>query len=265
MKGIQKMNIPTALSAPSWLWMAQNSAQTATDPNLGQLSFDLKERRCLIQIPNQLLAVSVPAFDTLISELIGLAGAEHLDAALFASSQVSGGPINFTGVPGVTFLNANNNNANGGNLLFTDLLAVLSQMATVKGKPPFCWFASPRTFFQRIYGMIDSSSRPLFIPTQTQGLQEAAKGTFYMGSLLGYPIFVTQQISQTQSVGSGSNQSSLLFVNPSYLAIAMSDSIALAVSTEFAFSSNATCLRGTQEVDAGVAPPQGLIVLQGIN
>ena len=90
MKGIQKMNIPTALSAPSWLWMAQNSAQTATDPNLGQLSFDLKERQCLIQIPNQLLAVSVPAFETLISELIGLAGAEHLDAALFASSQVSG-------------------------------------------------------------------------------------------------------------------------------------------------------------------------------
>jgi HK97 family phage major capsid protein len=219
----------------------------------------------LIQIPNQLLAVSVPAFDTLISELIGLAGAEHLDAALFASSQVSGGPINFIGVPGVSFINANGNSANGGSLLFTDLLAVLAKAAAVKAKPPFVWFASPRTFFQRIYGMVDSSSRPLFIPVATQGLQEAPRGTFYVGNLLGFPLFVTQQISETESVGSGSNQSHLCFCNPGFLHIAMSDAIALAVSTEAAFSSNATMLRGVQQIDAGVAPPQGLIVLQGIN
>jgi len=265
MKNIQKMNVPTALTAPSWQWCAQNSVQSSTDANLGQLSFDLKERRVLIAIPNQLLNVSVPAFDTLISQLIGVAGAEHEDTALFASSQVSGGPINFIGVSNVTFINANGGNANGGNLLFTDLLAVLAQAATVKARPPFCWYSSPRTFFQRIYGMTDSSSRPLFIPTQTQGLQESPRGTFYVGYLLGFPLYVTPFISQTEAVGSGSNQSHLIFTNPGYLHIAQSDAISLAVSTEYQFGANQTCLRGVQELDAGVAPPQGLIVLQGIN
>jgi HK97 family phage major capsid protein len=67
MNGIQKMNVPTATALPSWVWTAQNSVQTPTDPNLGQMAFDLKERRALIAIPNQLLAVSVPAFDTLLN------------------------------------------------------------------------------------------------------------------------------------------------------------------------------------------------------
>src|SRR5437868_13926807 len=58
MNGIQKMIVPTALGAPTWVWMAQNSVQTPTDPNLGQMAFDLKERRSLVAIPNQLLAVS---------------------------------------------------------------------------------------------------------------------------------------------------------------------------------------------------------------
>ncbi len=56
MNGIQKMTVPTALMAPLWVWMAQNSVQTPTDPNIGQMAFDLKERRALTAVPNQLLA-----------------------------------------------------------------------------------------------------------------------------------------------------------------------------------------------------------------
>jgi HK97 family phage major capsid protein len=265
MKDIQKMTIPTALQSPTWTWAAQTSTTTPSDPNLGQLSFNLNERRCLIAVPNQLIAVSVPAFDTLISELIGLAGAEHEDTVFFASTQATGAPVNIIGAQGVNFINANNNNANGGSLLFTDLLAVLAAAATAKAKPPFVWFSSPRTFFQRIYGMVDTASRPLFIPTQTVGLQEPAKGTFYVGNLLGFPLYVTPFISQTEAVGSGSNLSHLIFTNPKYLHIAQNDAITMAVSTEYMFGSNMTCLRATQEIDFGVAPAAGVQVLQGIS
>lgn len=265
MKDIQKMTIPTALQSPAWTWAAQTSTTTPSDPNLGQLSFNLNERRCLIAVPNQLIAVSVPAFDTLISELIGLAGAEHEDQAFFGSSQTTGAPINVIGATGINFINANNGNANGGNLLFTDLLAVLAAEAAAKAKPPFVWFSSPRTFFQRVYGMVDTASRPLFIPTQTVGLQESARGTFYVGNLLGFPLYVTPFISQTESVGSGTNLSHLIFTNPKYLHIAQNDSITMAVSTEYMFGSNMTCLRATQEIDFGVAPAAGVQVLQGIS
>ena len=50
MDGIQKMNVPAATASPSWIWAAQNSALTPSDPNLGQMPFVLNERRCLIAI-----------------------------------------------------------------------------------------------------------------------------------------------------------------------------------------------------------------------
>lgn len=59
MAGVQKMNVPVALSSPVWVWMAQNSIQTPTDPNLGQMAFNLLERRVLTSVPNQLLKTSV--------------------------------------------------------------------------------------------------------------------------------------------------------------------------------------------------------------
>ena len=44
MSGIQKLDVPVALGAPTSVWMAQNSAQQPTNPNVGQMAFDLKER-----------------------------------------------------------------------------------------------------------------------------------------------------------------------------------------------------------------------------
>jgi hypothetical protein len=41
MDKIQKMNIPQATAAPSWVWSAQSSQTTAVDPNLSAVSFDL--------------------------------------------------------------------------------------------------------------------------------------------------------------------------------------------------------------------------------
>ena len=52
--------------------------------------------------------------------------------------------------------NANNGNANGGNLLYGDITAVLAKAAAVKAKGPFAWAMSPRTFYTRVLGMMDA-------------------------------------------------------------------------------------------------------------
>jgi HK97 family phage major capsid protein len=260
MNGVQKLNIPQALTSPAWVWMAQNSVQQATDPNLSQVSFDLKERRALIAIPNQLIATSVPAFDTLIAQLIGLAAAEHEDTAFFASSTVSGGPACIATASGITSLNAAGGNANGGALTYQDILAVLAKAAAVKAKPPFAWYMSPRTFYQRVLGMIDTTSRPIVVPTATQGLYPSVQF-----SLMGWPVFVTPFILENEAVGSGSSQSHIIFSNPSYLHIAQDDSIAMAVSTERYFDVNQTAIRATQHLDGAVSPAAGVVILFGVN
>jgi HK97 family phage major capsid protein len=258
MAGVQKLNVPAALSSPTWVWMAQNSQQTPTDPGLGQMSFDLKERRCLVAVPNQLLATSVPALDVLLAELIGLGAAEHEDAAFFATSQVAGGPIPLQAAAGISLLSTGGS-ANGGNFGYADILAALAKAAAVKAKPPFVWFMSPRSFYSRALGMTDLQSRPLVIPGLA-GLQGPLQF-----SLMGWPVFVTPFLAENQSLGSGSNQASVILTNPKYCHIAQDGVLELAISTERFFDSAQTAIRAMNHEDFGFAPAAGVVVIQGVN
>ena len=239
--------------------MAQNSVQTPTDPNLGQMAFDLKERRCLTAVPNQLLATSVPAFDQLLGQLIGLAAAEHEDTAMFNTTTVSGGPTALFAASGITMVNTGGS-ANGGNISYSDILAVLAQAAAVKAKGPFAWFFSPRTFFQRILGLVDLQSRPLTIPTLTEGLYAAPAYR-----LMGWPAYVTPFLLENEALGSGTNQAHAVFTNPSYVHIGQDSSIEIAISTERYFDCAQTAIRGLSHEDFGFAPSAGVICLRGIN
>ena len=90
-------------------------------------------------------------------------------------------------------------------------------------------------------------------------------GVAPVGSLLGYPIFVTPAISEVEANGSGTNQSHLVFCNPTYLHLAQDQAVAIQISQERYFDQNQTAIRATQQLDFGVAPPAGVVVLSGIN
>jgi len=256
--GVDKINIPAATATPTVEWLGQNTAQTAADPNLGQLQFSMKTARCLTAIPNELLLVSTPSIDSLLAELIGIAFAEAEDTAFFATSSIANGPTSLYAASGTTVYNVGNS-ANGGNLGYADLTTMLWKAASAKAKPPFVWFMSPRTFYQRVVGLVDGQSRPLFIPA-TSGL---AAGL--MGTLFGFPVFVSPAIPENQAVGSGSNQSYAVLTNPKYLHIADGQQIEIQVSPDFLFASNQTAIRGVHRCDFGVGPAAGVVILKGVN
>jgi HK97 family phage major capsid protein len=260
MAGVQKLTVPMATAVPSWVWMAQNSVQTATDPNLGQMSFDLKERRALVAVPNQLLAVSVPAFDTLLAKFIGFGAAEHEDQSFFNTTTLSGGPTAlYANIANLTAINVGGS-ANGGNIGYLDILNCLANAIAQKAHGPFAWYFSPRTFFTRILGLLDGQSRPLVIPTYSEGLYNAIRYT-----LLGWPVFVTPYLLENESLGSGTNQAHAIFTNPSYLHVAQDEGIQIAYSLDKWFDANQTAIRAIQHLDFGYAPPLGIVVLRGIN
>jgi HK97 family phage major capsid protein len=82
---------------------------------------------------------------------------------------------------------------------------------------------------------------------------------------MGWPVFITPFLSETEAYGSGTNQSHILFCNPKYCHIAADGSIEIAVSVDRYFDFSQTAVRGTQHEDFGVAPPQGVVILQGVN
>lgn len=259
MNGIQKLTVPGATVLPSFVWTAQNSVQTPTDPNLQQLAFDLKERRCLVAVPNQLIATSVPAFDTLLSRLIGYAAAEHEDNSFFNTTTLSGGPVALYAASGYTTVNCAGS-ANGGNLSYSDILAAMAAAIAAKASGPFAWYMSPRTLFQRVFGLLDLSSRPLVIPTLSEGLYAGAQYR-----LMGWPIFCTPFIPENESLGSGTNQSHIIFTNPAYLHIANDSALEIVYSLERFFDANQTAIRGVSHEDFGLAPAGGVIILKGVN
>jgi HK97 family phage major capsid protein len=262
----EKLTVPASLASPTWEFLAQNAPQTPSDPNLGQLSFTLKERRSLVAVPNELLRVSVPGIDSLLTELLGLAAAEHEDSVFFASSTTSGDPGALMAASGITTLMVGDS-ADGGDLAFTDILAVLAKAYAVKARGPFAWYGSPRTIFQRLYGLVDDSKRPIFIPAFSGLAEPKFPGATVapVGVLFGHPVYCTPAIAENESNGSGTNQSHLIFTNPSYAHIAQDGNIEMAISTERYFENNQTAIRAVQHEDFGYAPAAGIIVLEGIN
>jgi len=257
MAGIQKLTIPAATAFPTVEFLGQNSAQSASDANLGQVAFDLKTRRSLTVLPNELVAASTPSIDSFVTELLGQAFAEHEDSIFFAASAASGGPTPVYATANISTLNAAGGSANGGNLTYQDILAVLAKFAAVKAKGPCAFYMSPRTFYQRALGLLDLQSRPILVS------DPAAPAQF---RLFGWPVWVTPAIPENLSVGSGSNQSYILFTNPgSYLHLAQSESLEIAVSTERYFELNQIGIRAAQGIDFAAAPAAGCVVLKGVN
>jgi HK97 family phage major capsid protein len=203
--------------------------------------------------------------DAILTELIGIAFAEGEDNAFFATTSVANGPQALYADTNVSSILVGGS-ANGGNMGYADILAVLAKAAAVKAKPPFVWFMSPRTFWQRVYGLVDAQSRPLFIP-YAEGLANVSANpgvAVASGKLFGWPVFVTPFIAENETNGSGTNQSHVIFTNPRYLHIAEDTGVEIAVSTERYFELNQIGLRGVHRHDFGYGPEAGIIALKGV-
>ncbi len=256
MAGVQTLNAPVGITAPSVLWNAQNSKQSPdTVANLGQLAFDLKPQTAFLLLPLQLFKTSVPAFDVILSDSFALACAESEDIALFATSQVANAPLPLMAAA-ITTLNCQSS-ANGGNIGYSDVIGMLLKASQLKMKPPFAWFCSPRTLYTRLLGLQDTTSRPLLIPDVTEG----ASGY----ELFGFPIWVTTSISETEVLGSGTNQSHLILCTPRAIHVAENHEVTMDVAMEFAFETAEVGLRIGHGVSFGYAPAAAIIALLGVN
>ena len=254
MANVQFMNIPTATATPTVEWLGQNTAQSASDPTFGQVPLSLKTARALIAIPNELLAVSNPAVDAAVTELVAIGFATKEDSAFFETTTQTGGPTAVYAAGTTTLLVGSS--ANGGDLAYSDIVNTLGTAYTYKASPPFVWACHPRTFFNRILGLIDLVSRPVVV----------ADATAPFGfRLFGYPVFISSAIPVNQTNGSGTAQSYLLLANPSYIHVGDSGGLELAFSDQRYFDVNQTAIRGMRRLDYGYGPAAGIVILKGIN
>jgi HK97 family phage major capsid protein len=265
MASIQKLNVPTETAEPDVEYLTETQAQTPSDPNLGQIALDLKERRALVALPNNLLRVSVPAVDAIVTRLLGKAFAKSEDLAFFQG--ISGGPASLLNQPGISVLTQA-----GATLAYRDLLAVLSKAASVEAEGPFAWYMHPDTFFNKILGLLDTNGRPIvtgynaLLDDKSSNVgfvaQQAGAAGPIRYALLGHPVYLSVRIPQ--HVGSGSATSYIAFTNPSYIHIGDSGAVEIAISGERFFDANQTAVRAVGRHDIKVGPANGVVVLEDV-
>ena len=257
MRGLQDMNVPVAVASPTFVWQAQNSRQTPTDPNLTGISFSLKLSQALILMPLQLFRNALPQWSTVLEDSFSLGLAESEDLAMHASATLANAPLAIMSQSGISVINASGGAVSGGNVAYGDLLAVLQKAVDLKTKPPYAWYMAGRTWL-RLLSINDTASRPILIP--------AAEGSGpQAGTLLGWPVFLTTSIPTNEAVSSGTNQSHIIFAPPKTINIAESGDVVLEASADFALDAAQIAVRIGHLVDFSYAPASSIIALVGIN
>jgi len=255
MAGIQKLNIPAAVAnSPTFVWQAQNSKQTPSDPNAAQVSFDLKLQQALVLLPLQLFRAAKPSWDVIFEDAISLGLSESEDQAMMATSTLANAPTALMSASGISTINCSG--ANGGNLAAADLLATLQKAIDLKVRPPYVWFMAGRTVLRLL--SLGTTSQPYF-----SFLPESAGGQ--VGHLFGWPIFATASIATNEQLNSGSNQSHAILTTPRSIFVAESGEVSLEASMSFALEAGEVALRIGHKIDFGYSPAASLCVLVGIN
>jgi HK97 family phage major capsid protein len=253
-----KLTIPVQAAGATFEWIGQNTQQSASDVTPSQLALQLFTCRALTAIPNELLFSSSPEVDSFIVDLLAIGAAAAEDAAFFSTTSVTNGPTSLYASSGTTTY-ITGGGANGANLTYADLTRILYEASKAKATGPFVWFMSPRSFWQRTVGLLDSSSRPLFIPFA------AGMSPGIPAKLFGHDVLISPYIPENQTVGSQTTCSYAVLTNPKYIHIGQqSNALQLDVSSDYLFAHNQTAIRAVRMVTFGLAPAAGVCILKGI-
>lgn len=261
MDGIQKMNVPTETAVISCDFYDQNAPTTPADPGLGQASLDLKTRRSLTVLPLELLRVSKPQVDDIVTFLLGNSLAKFEDAYFFGSqsSAASNLPPSLLDTPGITVVNTQS-----GAITYQDILNMVAAFYDTEAEPEgACFVFTPKVFFQQIQGLKNSLGNPLvFSRSDLENAIEAGPGRA-VGRILGFPVYLSVRIPQ--SLSSPANKTYGVFGNPSrYWMIGSGGQPEIAISLERYFDAGQVAVRLIDYYSHTLPQPQATVILEGI-
>lgn len=241
-------------SIPDFQWLGASSQISAADPVVGQVTANLKFRKALVEVSNELMATSNPAVDEYLAEIFGVAAGESTDQYVFSASDVAGAPKCLFTTPTVTRVLVGAN-PNGGALAYSDIFAMIDAAHANGCHMPWCFFCSPRTF-DRIFELATSTSMPFLTPRALQTGPSA-------WSLFDIPLYVSPAIPEDLITGSNTDTSYMVLADPKFFNL-FRGGFELSISTERLFDANASLVRCTAHEDISYFPPEAIIVLEGV-
>jgi HK97 family phage major capsid protein len=256
----KKMHLPAVTTDATAAWLGEGSASSESTSTTAEVTLTLNTARLLSSYSIEWLEYSSPAIDAAFQANLVRVLQRFVDAGLLTGSG-SNRPTGLRSVASPTLTGAQNSNANGGNLAYTDIVNLLDGLdgANVpdQGRK---WFMNPRSF-TRLRALVDSNNRPLLYDFGRPLLDGDPE------TLMGYPFYKTTQISKAETLGTGTNLSPILLVNMDdvYVGVgAGGEGIRIDVSEHSAFANAQIQLRLLFQVDIQPGHQASVGIIQGV-
>jgi len=197
------VEIPKATAGATAYWVAQNATITASDQTPGQLQLTPHWCVARTQLSRFLVQSSGGVAEQIVRRDIASQLARAVDDAMLEGPGTSGKP---TGMASTSSINTVAIGTNGGAITFDLLRQMLYELqADDVPMDGVVWVMHPRTW-DAICGITINSEAAHYVINPSQQLSESMK-------LYGFPVYLSTQVSITNSKGSGTNLANIFLVN----------------------------------------------------
>lgn len=264
---VQTVLIPRESAKGSFSMVAEAGTLTASDPTFASQSITIRKGYAYRQYSNELLADANPALDRYLTQTLARDIALGWDLQYLEGSG-SGSNIQgiktYSGTTTPPSLGANGGTPNGD----TFKTAVYNLRAA--NVEPTAWAMHPRTL-DTVAKLKDANGRYLFSddafapPVVLPGAGTPFTYPAYpVGRLLGYPVYLSAQMSITDTVGTNSDCSYAILGNWNFARILERQGVEIMVSEHVAFTTDQTAIRATSRAALALTQPAAFEVITGI-
>lgn len=251
--GFGSVKVPKVSASVTVAGIPENTAITPDDPGLDEIELDPKKFGAMTLVAREAVEDSKPELRQVVANSLVRDTAVELDAQLVTGD---GQGNNLLGLRNVTGLTAGPDTGTDGTSLTFDLLADTIGAADAANTDPdrLAWIMHSRTF-SSVRKLTDTQGRPIVALDPTAGVRP---------SIFGKPVFVSNSLSVTETVGTSTDCSSILLADMSQVVVAVSRQPELMISEHYAFNADQIAVRVTARYDVGVPQPSGVVLTEGV-
>ena len=231
-------------------WYAEAAAITPGDPTLDSIVATPHKLAHLVQFSNEVIDDSDPsAIDVVQANLIAALGLK-LDLGVFEGTGASNQPTGLRATAGINTVSMGTNGAALTNLdPFADAIKLLEDGNAKAG----AIVLGPRTF-NAIRKLKDSQNRPLF----NSGTSDTPP------TIYDVPVFVSSQLSITETQGSATNAASAYLYQPDQVVLVRRQDVTVELDRSRLFNADSSEMRGKLRADVIVPNPTAVTRILGI-
>jgi HK97 family phage major capsid protein len=216
------LKVPRVTSAITVGSVAEGVAITPADPTLSDITLDPKKIAAMTLVNSEAVDDSRPELRGVVGNSLVRDLAVELDRQLVTGDGTSN---TLTGLRNITgFTTGAATGANGGALSFDFLADTMGAADTANlDSERLAWFMHSRSWAS-IRKLKDSQLRPIFALNPASDLQR---------SIFGAPVFLSNSLSITETVGTSTDCSTIMLVDMSQVVVGVARDVLLEYSSDF--------------------------------